>query len=39
YRITSALSVMASIEHISNAWLCSANDGLTNVGMRIGYRF
>ena len=39
YRITSALSVMASIEHLSNAWLCSANDGLTNVGMRIGYRF
>lgn len=39
YRVTPALSIMASIEHISNASLCSVNDGLTNIGMRIGYSF
>ncbi|MBO6634513.1 acyloxyacyl hydrolase [Parvibaculum sp.] len=39
YRIAPNLSVMASLEHISNAGLCSVNDGLTNVGMRVGYSF
>lgn len=39
YRVAPNVSVMASIEHISNAGLCSVNDGLTNIGMRVGYSF
>jgi lipid A 3-O-deacylase len=39
YRITQNWSVMATIEHLSNAGLCSQNRGLTNVGARIGYTF
>lgn len=33
------LSVMGTIEHFSNAGFCTENDGLTNVGVRVGYRF
>ena len=32
-------SLMATIEHSSNAGLCSENRGLTNAGLRLGYRF
>lgn len=39
YRITPALSVMATVEHLSNAGLCSQNRGLTNAGVRLGYSF
>ena len=39
YRITPQLSLMASVEHMSNASLCSMNDGLTNAGVRLGYSF
>lgn len=39
YRITPQLSIMASVEHMSNASLCSQNDGLTNAGVRLGYSF
>jgi hypothetical protein len=39
YRITSNVSVMGTVEHISNAGLCDQNRGLTNVGLRLGYRF
>lgn len=39
YRITTNWSVMAVIEHMSNAGLCEENRGLTNLGARIGYRF
>lgn len=39
YRITPALSVMATVEHLSNAGYCSQNRGLTNAGMRLGYSF
>lgn len=39
YRFTPQLSIMASIEHMSNASLCSKNDGLTNAGVRLGYSF
>lgn len=38
-RITPQLSVMATVEHISNAGLCVENRGLTNVGAKIGYAF
>jgi lipid A 3-O-deacylase len=39
YRIDAHWSVMASIEHLSNAGLCSQNRGLTNVGLQLGYAF
>lgn len=39
YRLTDAWSVMATIEHYSNAGLCDNNRGLTNYGLRLGYRF
>jgi hypothetical protein len=39
YRLDSRWSVMATVEHLSNAGLCSQNRGLTNVGVRLGYTF
>jgi lipid A 3-O-deacylase len=39
YRLTTHWQVMASIEHNSNAGLCDRNRGLTNGGLRLGYRF
>lgn len=39
YRFNENWSVMATVEHLSNAGLCSQNRGLTNVGARIGYSF
>jgi hypothetical protein len=39
YRLTERWSVMATIEHISNAGLCVDNRGLTNVGAKVGYSF
>ena len=39
YRLTERWSVMANIEHFSNAGLCKANRGLTNYGFRVGYSF
>lgn len=38
-RVTANWSVMATVEHLSNAGLCSRNRGLTNVGLRVGYTF
>ena len=32
-------SVMAHIDHISNADLCDRNEGLTDIGVRLGARF
>jgi hypothetical protein len=39
YRFTAAWSVMATVEHSSNAGFCVQNRGLTNVGVRLGYQF
>lgn len=39
YRLTDNWSVMATVEHISNAGACSRNRGLTNYGVRLGYVF
>lgn len=39
WRFTPNWSVMATVEHLSNAGLCDQNRGLTNIGGRIGYRF
>lgn len=37
--LTEKLRVMATVEHSSNAGLCSENQGLTNAGVRLGYRW
>jgi hypothetical protein len=39
YRFTPNWSLMATVEHLSNAGLCSQNRGLTNVGVKVGYSF
>jgi hypothetical protein len=39
YRLSPRWSVMASVEHVSNAGLCRENRGLTNVGLRAAYTF
>jgi hypothetical protein len=39
YRFTANWSLMATVEHMSNAGLCKQNRGLTNYGARIGYTF
>ncbi|KAI94221.1 lipid A 3-O-deacylase [Rhodomicrobium udaipurense JA643] len=31
--------LMATIDHMSNAGLCDTNRGLTNAGVRLGYKF
>jgi len=37
--VTDSASVMATIEHASNANLCDSNRGLTNMGIRFGWKF
>ncbi len=37
--ITGNWNVLATIEHASNAGLCDVNNGVTNVGMKLGYAF
>lgn len=39
YMLTDRLSVSLHADHISNAGLCSENEGLDSSGVRIGYRF
>jgi len=39
YRITGSHSVMFHFDHISNAKLCSTNEGLETFGIRYGYTF
>jgi hypothetical protein len=39
YRLTATWSILATVEHISNAGLCDQNRGVTNLGARIGYSF
>lgn len=33
------LSLMLSVDHMSNGGLCDQNQGLTNAGVRLGYRW
>jgi lipid A 3-O-deacylase len=33
------LSLMVSVDHMSNGGLCDQNQGLTNAGVRLGYRW
>jgi lipid A 3-O-deacylase len=37
YRLTDRLSAMIHVDHVSNAGLCSENEGLDNTGFRLGY--
>lgn len=39
YNITSYINISIMFDHISNAYLKSANEGLDTIGLRIGYRF
>lgn len=39
YRIDRHWSLIASVEHLSNAGLCRRNRGLTSGGLSLGYRF
>lgn len=39
YRVSERLAVSVHLDHISNAELCSPNEGLDNLGVRFGYRF
>jgi lipid A 3-O-deacylase len=39
YDLTERVSASFHWDHISNAGLCVDNEGLDNIGMRIGYRF
>lgn len=39
FDINESWRVMASVEHHSNAGLCDHNRGLTNYGIRAGYKF
>ncbi len=37
--LSDRLSLMATAEHMSNANLCQPNNGITNVGLKLGYSF
>jgi lipid A 3-O-deacylase len=37
--VTENASIMATAEHASNANLCDDNRGLTNLGIRVGWKF
>ena len=39
YRFQHSHSIMAHLDHLSNAKLCSNNEGLESVGIRYGYHF
>lgn len=39
YRLDDQSSLMLTIDHMSNASLCSPNPGLTGIGVRYGFKF
>ncbi|MBB5517888.1 acyloxyacyl hydrolase [Amphiplicatus metriothermophilus] len=39
YRLSERLSLSVHLSHLSNAGLCSPNEGLDALGFRLGYRF
>ena len=39
FNLSENLSLMVSVDHMSNAGLCDQNQGLTNAGVRLGYRW
>lgn len=39
YNLTEKVNVSVQFEHMSNAYLANPNEGMDNVGLRLGYRF
>lgn len=39
YRVSERVSASIHVDHLSNAGLCSENEGLDNTGFRLGYKF
>jgi lipid A 3-O-deacylase len=39
YAINERLRIMLTVDHMSNASLCDQNQGLTNAGVRLGYKW
>lgn len=39
YNLTEKVNVSIQFEHMSNAYLANENEGMDNVGLRLGYRF
>ncbi len=39
YRLSEHWNIMATAEHMSNASLCQHNEGISNIGARLGYVF
>ncbi len=39
YDVNQHWRVLATVDHMSNGNLCEPNHGLTNAGIRLGYRF
>ncbi|MEN6544138.1 acyloxyacyl hydrolase [Parvibaculum sp.] len=39
YRFDEHSSLMLTVDHMSNASLCDANPGLTDIGVRYGFKF
>jgi lipid A 3-O-deacylase len=39
YNLTEHTRIMATVDHSSNGGLCDPNKGLTNAGVRLGYRW
>jgi lipid A 3-O-deacylase len=39
YNLTEKVNVSVQFEHMSNAYLANENEGMDNVGLRLGYRF
>jgi hypothetical protein len=39
YELSDDVRLLLTVDHISNAGLCESNQGLTNAGVRLGYRW
>jgi len=39
YNITERVNISVQYEHMSNAYIANPNEGMDNVGLRLGYRF
>jgi len=39
YNLTEKVNLSLQFEHVSNAYLADPNEGMDNVGLRLGYRF
>jgi hypothetical protein len=39
FRLSTQWSLVATVEHLSNAGACDQNRGLTNIGARVGFAF